>query len=241
MNQADSAHKINQGHLARKAVVYLRQSSMAQVKHNQESQRLQYALSDAARQYGFKHVEVIDCDLGMSASPGAPVRTGFKQLLASVAVGEVGIVLSRELSRLSRTDKDWCHLIELCQVCNTLIGDAENIYDLNRLDDQLILGIKGTLSVVELQTFSDYCPITSMNMPQIAHANIESPSPFTFNGAKGMGESAGAPLDAISGAIEDAVYSEGSIVTDSHHSPPAIYRMLGDGPNCDQLVSRKSR
>ncbi|MFB3079093.1 MAG: recombinase family protein, partial [Lysobacterales bacterium] len=152
MNQADSAHKINQGHLARKAVVYLRQSSMAQVKHNQESQRLQYALSDAAREYGFKHVEVIDCDLGMSASPGAPVRTGFKRLLASVAVGEVGIVLSRELSRLSRTDKDWCHLIELCQVCNTLIGDAENIYDLNRLDDQLILGIKGTLSVVELQT-----------------------------------------------------------------------------------------
>ena len=90
-------------------------------------------------------------------------------------------------------------------------------------------------------TFSDYCPITSMNMPQIAHANIESPSPFTFNGAKGMGESAGAPLDAISGAIEDAVYSEGFIVTDSHHSPPAIYRMLGDGPNRDQLVSRKSR
>ena len=152
MNQADSAHKINQGHLGRKAVVYLRQSSMAQVKQNQESQRLQYALSDAAREYGFTHVEVIDCDLGMSASPGAPVRTGFKQLLASVAVGEVGMVLSRELSRLSRTDKDWCHLMELCQVCNTLIGDAENIYDLNRLDDQLILGIKGTLSVVELQT-----------------------------------------------------------------------------------------
>ncbi len=152
MNQADSVHKINQGHLTRKAVVYLRQSSMAQVKHNQESQRLQYALTDTAKAYGFQRVEVIDCDLGMSASPGAPVRTGFKQLLASVAVGEVGIVLSRELSRLSRTDKDWCHLMELCQVCHTLIGDAENIYDLNRLDDQLILGIKGTLSVVELQT-----------------------------------------------------------------------------------------
>lgn len=152
MNPPDSAQKITPGHLARRAVVYLRQSSLAQVKHNQESQRLQYALTDTAKAYGFKHVEVIDCDLGMSASPGAQTRAGFKQLLASVAIGEVGIVLSREISRLSRTDKDWCHLMELCQVCNTLIGDAENIYDLDRLDDQLILGIKGTLSVVELQT-----------------------------------------------------------------------------------------
>ncbi len=136
MNPPDSAPKITPGHLARKAVVYLRQSSLAQVKHNQESQRLQYALTDTAKAYGFKHVEVIDCDLGMSASPGAQVRTGFKQLLASVAIGEVGIVLSREISRLSRTDKDWCHLLELCQVFNTLVGDADNLYDLNRMDDQ---------------------------------------------------------------------------------------------------------
>ena len=152
MNQVDSTQKITSAHLARKAVVYLRQSSLAQVKHNKESQRLQYALKDTAKAYGFKHVEVIDSDLGMSASPGAQTREGFKQLLGSVAMGEVGIVLSRELSRLSRTDKDWCHLMELCQVFNTLIADADNLYDLNRLDDQLVLGIKGTLSVVELKT-----------------------------------------------------------------------------------------
>jgi DNA invertase Pin-like site-specific DNA recombinase len=71
--------------------------------------------------------------------------------LASVALGEVGIVLSRELSRLSRTDKDWCHLMELCQVFGTLLADADHLYDLKVLDDQLILGIKGTLSVVELK------------------------------------------------------------------------------------------
>jgi DNA invertase Pin-like site-specific DNA recombinase len=152
MNRADSVQKIAPGHLARKAVVYLRQSSLAQVKHNQESRRLQYALRDTARAYGFRRVEVIDRDLGMSAAPGAQARAGFKQLLASVALGEVGIVLSRELSRLSRSDKDWCHLLELCQVFDTLIADAENLYDLNRLDDQLVLGIKGTLSVVELKT-----------------------------------------------------------------------------------------
>ena len=152
MNQPDSTQKITPEHLARKAVVYLRQSSPAQVKQNRESQRLQYALRDTARDYGFKHVEVIDCDLGKSAAIGAQARDGFKQLLASVALGEVGLVLSRELSRLSRTDQDWRHLLELCQVFNTLIADAENLYDLNRLDDQLVLGIKGTLSVVELKT-----------------------------------------------------------------------------------------
>ena len=152
MKNADSASKITARHLARKAVVYLRQSSIAQVRHHQESQRLQYALKDTAKAYGFAQVEVIDVDLGMSASSGARVREGFKQLLASVALGEVGIVLSREPSRLSRTDKDWCHLMELCRVLDTLIGDAENLYDLNRLDDQLLLGIKGTLSVLELGT-----------------------------------------------------------------------------------------
>ncbi|MFQ5645021.1 MAG: recombinase family protein [Thiogranum sp.] len=152
MNLNDTGGKLTAEHLSRKAVVYLRQSSLAQVKHNTESQRLQYALTDTAKGYGFSQIEVIDCDLGASAASGARVRSGFKQLLASIALGEVGLVLSRELSRLSRTDKDWCHLLELCQLFNTLIADAENLYDLNRLDDQLMLGIKGTLSVVELKT-----------------------------------------------------------------------------------------
>lgn len=152
MTSSEGISKLTPEHLSRKAVVYLRQSSLAQVRQNRESQRLQYALEDTAKDYGFGRIEVIDCDLGMSAASGARAREGFKQLLASIALGEVGMVLSRELSRLSRTDKDWCHLIELCQVFNTLIGDAENIYELSRLDDQLILGIKGTLSVVELKT-----------------------------------------------------------------------------------------
>ena len=152
MKHTESASKITSRHLVRKAVVYLRQSSISQVKHNTESQRLQYALKDTAKAYGFAEIEVIDADLGSSAASGAQVREGFKQLLASVALGEVGIVLSREPSRLSRTDKDWCHLMELCRVLDTLIGDADTIYDLNRLDDQLVIGIKGTLSVIELGT-----------------------------------------------------------------------------------------
>ena len=94
---------------------------------------------------------MIDEDLGSSAAPGAPERRGFKGLIGSVAVGEVGIVLSRELSRLLRSDKDWCQVVEVCQVFGTLLGDGERVYDLDVLDDQLILGIKATLSVVELK------------------------------------------------------------------------------------------
>jgi hypothetical protein len=105
---ASSTHKITAAHLSRKAVVYLRQSSPKQVR---ESQRLQYALADRARGLGFERVEVVDGDLGVSASLGAAARDGFDRLVASVALGEVGTVLGRELSRLVRTDKDLCHLL----------------------------------------------------------------------------------------------------------------------------------
>lgn len=147
----NSSQKLTAQHLAKKAIVYLRQSSQTQVKHNLESQQLQYALADHARSLGFAHVEVIDRDLGASASLGARRREGFEQLLASVALGEVGLILSREVSRLSRNDRDFCQLLELCQLFGTLIGDAETLYDLSSMDDQLVLGIKGTLSVVELR------------------------------------------------------------------------------------------
>jgi len=143
--------KITAEHLARKAVVYLRQSSPGQVKRNLESQRLQYDLGRHAQELGFKEVEVVDEDLGCSASIGARARQGYEHVLAQVAMGGVGAVFSRELSRLSRTDKDWCQLLEVCQVFDTLVGDEDQVYDLSSLDDQLVVGIKGTLSVVELK------------------------------------------------------------------------------------------
>jgi DNA invertase Pin-like site-specific DNA recombinase len=146
-----SSHKITAAHLARKAVVYLRQSSLKQVRENLESQRLQYALADRARGLGFDRIEIVDGDLGMSASLGSAPREGFDRLVASVALGEVGMVFGREISRLVRTDKDFCHLLEVCQVFGTLIADDTQIYDLGVMDDLLVLGIKGTLSVVELK------------------------------------------------------------------------------------------
>ena len=143
--------KIKPEHLARRAIVYLRQSSPKQVGENKESQRLQYDVAGRMRALGWKEVEVIGSDLGSSAAIASARREGFERVLSAVALGEVGIVGSREVSRLSRTDKDWCRLLEVCQVFGTLIADEQQVYDLNYLDDQLVLGIKGTLSVVELK------------------------------------------------------------------------------------------
>jgi DNA invertase Pin-like site-specific DNA recombinase len=143
--------KVTSQHLERKAVVYVRQSTDKQVQKNTESRRLQEGLVERAREFGFRQVELVESDLGCSAGVGAARREGFDRLIASVAVGEVGIILSREVSRLVRTDKDWCRLMEVCQLFGTLIADEEQVYDLALTDDQLILGIKGTMSVVELK------------------------------------------------------------------------------------------
>lgn len=142
--------KITMEHRHRRAVVYVRQSSEQQVKQNLESQRLQYHLADRARALGFAEVEVIDTDLGASAGLGARRREGFERLLGAVALRQVGLVLCRELSRLSRTDKDFCQLVELCQLFGTLVGDDVAVYDTRSIDDQLVLGIKATMSAVEL-------------------------------------------------------------------------------------------
>src|SRR5499433_357525 len=151
MNMLQPHPKITPRHLQRKAMVYLRQSSDRQVQRHTESQRLQYDLAARARALGFAQVEIIDTDLGHSAAIGAARREGFERLIAAVAVGEVGLVLCLEASRLSRTDHDWCRLLELCPLFDTLIADADTVYDVSTLDDQLVLGIKATMSVAELK------------------------------------------------------------------------------------------
>src|SRR5262245_37294935 len=143
--------KIKPEHLARKAIVYLRQSSDKQVRQNKESQLLQYAVAERVRALGWQQVEIINSDLGSSAGLAAAQREGFERVLSLVALGEVRVAGSREVSRLSRTDKDWCRLSEVCQIFGALVADEQQVYDLNNLDDQLVLGVKGTLSVVELK------------------------------------------------------------------------------------------
>jgi excisionase family DNA binding protein len=135
--------------LKRKAVVYVRQSTQAQVQSNLESQRRQYELVDVARCRGFREVEVIDDDLGRSAS-GTVARPGFERLVASLCAGEVGAVLCFDASRLARNGRDWHHLLELCGLVDARVIDLDGIYDPCRPNDRLLLGMKGSISEFEL-------------------------------------------------------------------------------------------
>src|ERR1700720_2771502 len=143
--------KINSTHLSRLAYVYLRQSSAAQVEHNRESTARQYALVAKAAELGWppQQVLVIDEDLGVSGS-GIIERSGFARLTAEVALGQVGIVLGLEVSRLPRNNADWYRLLDLCGLTHTLIGDGDGIYHPGLFNDRLVLGLKGTMSEAEL-------------------------------------------------------------------------------------------
>jgi excisionase family DNA binding protein len=135
--------------LKRKAVVYVRQSTQAQVQNNLESQRRQYELVDVARRRGFRDVEVIDDDLGRSAG-GMVARRGFERLVAWLCAGEVGAVLCFDASRLARNGRDWHHLLELCGLVEARVIDLDGVYDPCRPNDRLLLGMKGSISEFEL-------------------------------------------------------------------------------------------
>jgi excisionase family DNA binding protein len=135
--------------LQRKAVVYVRQSTQAQVELNTESRRRQYELVEEARRRGFRTVEVIDDDLGRSAS-GMVARPGFEKLVAALCAGEIGAVLCFDASRLARNGRDWHHLLELCGLVEARVIDLDGVYDPCRPNDRLLLGMKGSISEFEL-------------------------------------------------------------------------------------------
>ena len=143
------SEKISPSHLERTAYVYVRQSTMHQVREHRESQRRQYALADRARKLGFRDVVVVDDDLGRSGS-GSVERRGFARLLEAVCSGIVGAVLALEASRLARNNRDWHHLIDLCTLADTLVIDHDGVYHPRQLNDRLLLGLKGTMSEFEL-------------------------------------------------------------------------------------------
>ena len=132
-----------------KAVVYVRQSTQSQVMTNLESQRRQYDLVDIARQHGFIDVEVIDDDLGRSAS-GTVARPGFDRLVAWLCAGKVGAVLCQDASRLARNGRDWHHLLELCGLVEARVIDHDGVYNPCQPNDRLLLGMKGSISEFEL-------------------------------------------------------------------------------------------
>ena len=130
--------KIAADHLARGAVVYVRQSTMTQVHGNLEGQRRQYALADAARAAGFSSVTVIDDDLGRSGS-GLAARPGFQRLVAELCAGAVGAVFCLEASRLARNGRDWHHLVDLCALTGALVVDPDGVYDPRLISDLCLL------------------------------------------------------------------------------------------------------
>jgi len=146
-------NKITAEHLSRQACVYIRQSTPGQVRHNLESQRRQYALVDHARSLGWGNVEVIDEDLGISGS--GTRRPGFERLLRALCDGQVGAVFSIEASRLARNGREWHTLLEFCSVVGALLIDAESVYDPRLTNDRLLLGMKGTISEMEVANFRE--------------------------------------------------------------------------------------
>lgn len=145
------SEKIGDVHLQRAAIVYVRQSTQQQVLEHRESAARQYALADRAVALGWADaaVEVIDEDQGHSGSSAAG-RSGFQRLLAEVSADRVGIILGLEMSRLARSCKDWHALLELCAIYQTLLADADGLYDPGDYNDRLLLGLKGTMSEAEL-------------------------------------------------------------------------------------------
>ena len=145
------SQKITAAQLKRKAALYLRQSTMKQVFENSESTIRQYALKEKLTQLGWQpdDIMVIDCDLGQSGS-GSSERSGFRKLVADVSNNEIGAIACLETSRLARNSQEWSRLMEICAITQTVLIDADGIYNLNDFNDRMLLGLKGTMSEAEL-------------------------------------------------------------------------------------------
>ena len=143
--------KIADRHLSRQACIYIRQSTLAQVRFNQESTERQYNLMNKARSLGWsqEQIRVLDRDLGKSGA-AASTRTDFKTLVGDVAMGHVGAIFSLEASRLARSNQDWHRLLELCAITGTVVIDEDGVYDPADFNDGLVLGMKGTFAQAEL-------------------------------------------------------------------------------------------
>jgi DNA invertase Pin-like site-specific DNA recombinase len=142
--------KIQATHLERRAIVYLRQSTLKQVHEHRESTARQYALRQRAQELGWpaERIELIDEDLGQSGA-GTAWRSGFQRMAEQVAHGRVGIILALEVSRLARSSADWQHLLEVCALADVLIADEQALYTPRDYNDRLLLGLKGTMSEAE--------------------------------------------------------------------------------------------
>src|SRR4030095_13520803 len=192
--------KVKPSHLSRIAVVYVRQSSAAQVEHNRESTLRQYALTQRAAALGWPadRVTVIDEDLGLSGAT-AHHRNGFARMTAEVALAHVGIILGLEVSRLARSNADWYRLLDLCAMTDTLIGDADGVYHPSLFNDRLLLGLKGTMSEAELHVLRARLDGGIRN--KAARGELRRGLPVGFIWGETEGEILMHPDDAVTGAL----------------------------------------
>lgn len=167
---------VTKQHLANKAIIYVRQSTAHQTLTNQESLELQYALKQRAMELGWlsDNIKIIDSDLGLSGS-AAEHREGFKDVLAQVALNQVGIILSYDVTRLSRNCSDWYPLLDLCGYRNCLIADREGVYDPGTMNGRLLLGLKGQLAEVELSTIRARLTAGLLNKAQRGDLALQLP------------------------------------------------------------------
>jgi excisionase family DNA binding protein len=173
------------GVLGRKAVVYVRQSTQSQVMTNLESKRRQYDLVEVARSHGFRHVEVIDDDMGCSAS-GTVARPGFDRLVAWLCAGKIGAVICFDASRLARNGRDWHHLLELCGLVEARVIDQDGIYNPCRPNDRLLLGMKGSISEFELGVLRNRMLDAARSKAQRGELRFSVPFGFVWDRDTGL-------------------------------------------------------
>src|ERR1700736_5391169 len=195
------ASRLTDRHRARICVIYIRQSSYAQVERNRESTARQYDLAGRAAELGWTNeaVLVIDEDLGLSGS-GSVQRAGFPRLAAEVGLGHVGMVLSLEVSRLARSNADWYRLLDLCALTGSLIADTDGIYDPADYTDRLALGLKGTIAEAELHVLRERLHGGIRNKAARGELRIALPVGLVWGEADGQGRLH--PDEAVRGAIQ---------------------------------------
>src|SRR3989449_11010045 len=193
--------KITPAHQSKPAYIYVRQSTLAQVRHNHESTERQYALQDKALAMGWpqRSIRVLDRDLGLS---GAQIsgREDFKTLVADVSMGQVGAVFALEVSRLARSSLDWHRLLELCALTRTLVIDADGCYDPGDFNDGLLLGLKGTMAQAELHFLRGRLLGGKLNKAQKGELRFPLPVGFCYDeqGRTVMED----PDDEVRGAVQ---------------------------------------
>jgi DNA invertase Pin-like site-specific DNA recombinase len=194
--------KIKPTHLARQALVYVRQSTATQLERNPESTDRQYRLAERALAFGWKReqIVVIDEDLGRSGS-GLVDRSGFEKMASEVALGRVGIILGLEVSRLARNNSDWYRLLDLAAMTDTLIADADGLYHSGLFNDRLVLGLKGTMSEAELHVIR--ARLIGGIRNKAARGELRCGLPIGFVWGEDEGEIKFHPNEAVTGAIRN--------------------------------------